>query len=886
MANTESNVATKKFTKFFNKYKIEDDTDQIITHTCCGPPFGKYSIPNSKLSKFYKLYANSLTDSDKQMHITEKRTEASPLVIDLDFKQDLNHTKRYYTDENIKKVIALYNMRIQKYIDIPSCKLEAFVFEKEEPNKRKGKIHDGIHIIYPYICIKSDLAHVIRDSVIRKVQKKKYFENIPHTNSLEEVFDKGVVDVTNWCLYGSRKAGSHPYILQRIYGHNLSEIKISEYENSNLPELLSVRQYRPEDTSQLKNTVDLDILEKKMISLNIKNKNNNQIKKQINDHIQKELNISNLINYASADEIETTIGLTKLLSVKRADNYYDWIRVGWCLHNIDNTLLDSWIEFSKKTSNTKQFKIGECEKLWVTFRDEGFGIGSLYHWAKIDNLDGFLEYKKQKVGQIISNSVNGTPYDIAVVLHEMYQDKFTCASLKHNLWYEFQNHRWVEIEEAYTLHYKISTEMVNEYSKLAAKLYGEVAQCEGVEKEALLRRVGMIHKVIDKLKSTKFKTDIMKECKYLFYDIKFLDRLDENRDLLCFSNGVYDLEYKHFRDGTPDDYITLCTNIDYVPYDENSKHVKEVYKYFEQVQPKKDMREYVLILLSSYLQGHTPDEKFHLWTGTGANSKSKLLELFQMAMGDYAGTLPISMLTQKRAASGTATPEMAMTKGKRFCVFQEPEENDKIRVGLMKELTGGDKIMARQLFKEPIEFKPQFKLLLTCNKLPYIPSSDGGTWRRLRVVEFGSKFVDHPKAPNEFKKDEYLALKFENWNVALMSLLIHKFAEYKDNGLVEPKKVTKFTNKYQESSDVYLEFLNESFKETGKKEDYITINAMYSIFKSWFKECYSDRKAPGKREFKDYICDKYEEFVNNNNVWGLNYICNEDNIIKNLEDNL
>ena len=831
------------------------------------------------------MYTNALAEGS-ELHVTEIRHDASPIIIDLDFKQDLKHEKRFYNEMNIKKVIGLFNMRIQKYVDVPQYKLQAFVFEKKEPNKRKNKIHDGVHIIYPYVCLKSELVHVIRDSVIKKIEKNKYFQNIPHTNSLEEVFDKGVIDKTNWCLYGSRKPGSHPYLLSKIYAYDLSELNVDEHEQNNLPELLSVRKFMAKDKLPLKETVDQDLLEKKLVSLNIKNKNDNVTKKKINDQVQKELTLSNIINNASQDDIETAKNLTKLLSANRASSYHEWIRVGWCLHNIDNTLLDSWIEFSQKTKHKKQFKVGECEKLWVTFRNQGLGMGSLYNWAKLDNLAGFLEYKKEKVSTMISQSVNGTSYDVAVVLHEMYQDIFTCASLKHKLWYEFQDHKWVKIDEGYTLHQKISTEMVNEYSKLGSEMYSQVGQCEGVEKETLLKRIGMIHKVIDKLKNTRFKADVMTECRHLFYDRNFLESLDEKKDLLCFTNGVYDLENKYFRNGTPDDYISLCTNIDYIPYDENNKNLRELYGYFKQVQPKEDMRNYVLALLSSYLQGHTPDEKFHIWTGTGANSKSKLIELVQMALGDYAGTLPISLLTQKRAASGTATPEMAMTKGKRFCVFQEPEENDKIRVGLMKELTGGDKIMARQLFKEPIEFKPQFKLLLTCNKLPYIPSADGGTWRRLRVVEFGSKFVDNPKAPNEFKKDEYLALKFDNWKTALISILIHKFAEYKVNGLIEPKEVTKFTNKYQESSDVYLEFLNESIENTGKNDDYLTINALFSLFKSWFKECYSDRKAPGKREFKDYIVEKYEDRVKNNYVFGLSYTNNQDDIIKNLENNL
>ena len=172
------------------------------------------------------------------------------------------------------------------------------------------------------------------------------------------------------------------------------------------------------------------------------------------------------------------------------------------------------------------------------------------------------------------------------------------------------------------------------------------------------------------------------------------------------------------------------------------------------------MRIYLLKLLSSYLQGHIPDEKFHIATGSGSNGKSLSIDLLMYALGDYAVTLPITILVKKRNASNAASPELAMIKGRRFGVFQEPEGNDKIHVGQMKELTGGDPIAGRHLFKDQIVFVPQFKLAVTTNILPKIDSNDGGTWRRLRVTPFELSFVDNPKEPHERKKDRKLKEKF------------------------------------------------------------------------------------------------------------------------------
>ena len=171
--------------------------------------------------------------------------------------------------------------------------------------------------------------------------------------------------------------------------------------------------------------------------------------------------------------------------------------------------------------------------------------------------------------------------------------------------------------------------------------------------------------------------------------------------------------------------------------------------FMKQILPNQKVRQYVLKHFATCLSGYTRSEKFHIWTGSGGNGKSKLIELFEDIMGDYATGLPVTLITQKRKNNGAPDPSLATTQGVRFCSIQEPGDKAEINVGIMKELTGGDKIKARELYKMPIEFKPQFKLVLCCNKLPKLPPDDGGTWRRVRVIHFGSRFVDNPNPDNK-----------------------------------------------------------------------------------------------------------------------------------------
>lgn len=776
---------------------------------------------------------------------------------------------------------------------------------------------DGFHLVYPYIGVSEKMRYLILHELKQKVEKENGFGHIDFTNTYTEVFDMGIIRNNGWLMYGSMKDKGQPYFLTHIYSYTFDEKNIKEYKHRELVRILSNRKYKDNEEQTLKETINTKELDAKIDNVlkiygvrkeGVKSKKNTVNNSIINnkfkdDDIMDDQNDDNDIDIdcltdVSGDEDGSDISdsdseveygdaevesirkeilknrkqntklekeynllkdinlakkLVEVLSVKRATEYNDWIRVGWALHNISPTLLPTYKSFSKK-AGAKYDEKG-CDKVWTRARDDGLGISSLRCWAKLDNFKKYSYIISSSVYELLKEAETGTEFDISKVVFELYKDQYKCTSLTHDTWYEFQEHRWVPIDKGYTLNQKLSEEVTKEFALLNSRHMKKIGRQDESVSGGDLMTGSNVMKIMLKLK-TGFKDKIMKECQRRFYDPKFEEKLDSNRHLIGFNNGIYDLELGCFRPGSPDDYVSFTVGYDYEEYGNDHEYIKELDKFFSSVQREKDMKEYILKLMASYLDGFTKSEQFVIWTGSGGNGKSKAVELFQLAFGEYCEVVPITLLTQKRKGSSQASPEVAKLRGKRFVVFQEPENTDEIQVGYMKELTGGDWIYARPLFKDPIRFKPQFKLLLTCNKLPYIPSTDGGTWRRLRVSPWESEFVDDPKKPNQFKKDYDLTEKLNTWKKAFLWYLLKVwYPRFKKEGLKEPAKVTQFTNNYKKDSDIFFEFLDNSVEFTKNDTHCIDHSELYASMKYWYNDAYTGRCPYNKKQLVKYLND-------------------------------
>ena len=840
MLNKNSKIKEYKngdFHKYLNHFKIAKNSD--FTHTSMGNPGGSYFIQAENNNAFLSKYIEAI-ENNEILHITEKHKRLSPILIDFDFRFNIvnsNTLNRLYKTTDILRLLKIYIEVLDNYVDTNNIKI--YILEKTKPIIDNNIGKDGIHIIIPDIITKSNIQYIVRNECLNLM--KPIFKELNFINSVEDIFDEAVIENNNWLMYGSSKPDKEPYKVTGVYEYNGNLQKFeNEYEYKEYIQLFSIRNKIIETSIKSLKIEEITNFDNIVMENERKNLTQKQIFKTSINH-----------NKNNTCDIKLVKKFVEILDPKRSKSFDSWIRVGWCLRNIDNRLLEDWIKFSQQSS---KYKDGECENKWDYMKDGNLGIGTLRMWAKMDNKEQYNKLIQEDLHSILKKAKTGTHTDVSRVIYKMFKYEFVCSNVKKNIWWEFKNHKWYKSDSGYGLKIRMSNQVYREFLRIANEFFSKALQEEDDDDQERLKKTGdQYSKIANSLKNQTQKTNYLKECTEIFYHEKFEDKLDSKCTLIGFNNGVYDLETYEFRDGHPDDFISFSTNINYIPYNEIDKNNNDIMEFISKILPSIEMKEYFLKLFSSFLNGNITSEKFHIFTGFGSNGKSKIIELYQNALGDYCGQFNVSLLTQKRVSSNSSNSELAKSKGKRFMVLQEPGEDEKLNIGYMKEITGGDRIIARGLYQDPIEFKPQFHLVLTCNHLPLIPSDDGGTWRRIRVIEFTSLFTERPDSnnKNEFKMDTELSLRFEDWKENFMSILIHYYKRYIDEGIYEPEDVLTCTKEYQKDNDIMKLYLEE--KIVSDDNGFLSLSDLYNDFKYWFKDSGVNAKPPTKSQISKYM---------------------------------
>lgn len=894
----------------------------------------KYNIAPNNLLDFQEKYKKHVFENNKEAYIVERQLEIGKIAIDLDFRYNSDITEKQHNHDHINDFVELcMNGFNELFKNIENKLISFYIFEKENVNCLESVTKDGIHIIVDVISDFSTKL-MIRKYIIENIDEiwgDLPLDN-DWNSVVDEAVMKGNAGWQLYgSKKPGNEAYKLRYIYNSKIENDaidIEEIDIKFIDfNKYFPRFcvrdtvscsnFQIREEKKDEYLRIKDT----LTKKTKLKVSSKSKCNNYNDIQNTDDLDGM--ISSLFNDANTDytikEIHNyTMALPK--EYWGPGSYEKWIRVCWALKNTNEKHILTWVKFCSQ-SDDFDFTSNDVIEIWEqadSNDNNGFTYKSIIYWCRLSNNEEYKNIYNKTVDYYIYYSFrNNTECDLATTLNEMFKAQYVCVSIGNNIWYEFKNNRWEINDKGSSLRLKISTDMYKKYEEklfayqstalanqnnmildigksseeddmkmnnMSNKVVGEFKDNHNDTQKDFIKKRNEMSATCKMLKRSSTKSNIMKECQELFWDKEFYNKLDKNPYLLGCTNCVIDFKERTYRCGKHDDYISKSTNLVYKPlsyYKKNKPEIiNEIDEFMAQLFPNVvneqtgdhdlSLRTYMWEHLASTLLGTNENQTFNIYNGSGANGKSKLVELMGIVLGEYKGTVPISLVTQKRSNIGGTSSEIYSLIGTRFAVMQEPSKNDSINEGIVKELTGGDPIQCRALFKDSVTFIPQFKLVVCTNCMFDVKSNDDGTWRRLRKVDFLSKFTEKPyndpKFPikdykHQFKIDKKLDEKFKQWAPVMLSMLTE--IAFKTQGRVnDVDMVMESTQKYRSEQDIILEFHNSVIEPTPSKNGYgVKTRDLQSKFKEWFYKMYSKKEAgPTHREVSNFIENKYGKY--------------------------
>ena len=303
--------------------------------------------------------------------------------------------------------------------------------------------------------------------------------------------------------------------------------------------------------------------------------------------------------------------------------------------------------------------------------------------------------------------------------------------------------------------------------------------------------------------------------------------------LLGVDNGIIDLRNGQLRPTNPRDFVTCYSPTTWkglnIPAPKWTKFMEEVFC------NNLELCNFVQRLFGYSISGLSTEHIFPILWGEGRNGKSTLIETIADVLGnDLAMSSQTDSLMANQFAGDGPKPFVHALKGKRLVWVSESNKNNKLNVGLIKQLTGGDRINVRTLNSLPTEFKPTHLIYFISNHRPKISGNDQAIWDRVLLIPFKNRFVDQPVKKNEIVQNKQLKNELSNESFGILAWLVQGFIKYQEIGLKPPDIVKVETKLYRQKEEGIHQFISEccTLCEDGK----ITAGEFYIAYLSWCKQ--------------------------------------------------
>lgn len=326
---------------------------------------------------------------------------------------------------------------------------------------------------------------------------------------------------------------------------------------------------------------------------------------------------------------------------------------------------------------------------------------------------------------------------------------------------------------------------------------------------------------------------------------------DNDPYLLGVRNGVINLKYRGFQPMRPEFNIKSLTPIPFTSFDSPCPRWQQfLHEIFNQ---DTEMVDFIQRLFGYSISGLTVEHIFPLLCGQGRNGKTLMIETINSILGyGLSGPVGAEVLLDSSKNPNAASPHLLDLVNRRLSFVNETNEGW-LNSASVKALTGGDTIVARPLYGDPIRFKPKHKIFLITNYRPRADADDYALWQRVKVIEFPISFVDEPQKDNERKADKFLKNKLLEEASGILAWLVDGFTKWQEQGLNPPNSVKLAVEKYREGEDNLSLFIKERVEEKVTNE--VRASELYEAYRIWALE--AGTRPLGSRKLYQKISIRY-----------------------------
>jgi putative DNA primase/helicase len=317
------------------------------------------------------------------------------------------------------------------------------------------------------------------------------------------------------------------------------------------------------------------------------------------------------------------------------------------------------------------------------------------------------------------------------------------------------------------------------------------------------------------------KTNMLKESQHLLPISP--ESFDKDKHLLNVQNGYLDLKTGTLHNHDKNKFFTKISSIEYTDKIDCPMWIDFLNQIFN---ADTELIKYLQRAIGYSLSGSTEEQMMFILYGNGRNGKSVFLDIITEMMGNYTTNIQPQTIMVKQQSS-SANSDIARLQGARLVTTTEPNDGMRFDEGLVKQLTGGDKVTARFLYGDEFDFHPEFKLWMATNHKPIIRGTDDGIWRRMAIVPFT---VQIP----EKQVDKQLKYKLRREMKAILNWAVEGYQEWQKIGLNEPQCIKEQRNEYRTEMDVVELFIDECCHRKEKEKE--KAKSLYQVYREWARD--------------------------------------------------